>query len=104
MSIILICTPLRFYSERDEDFFFAWLAEIECVSGIKGIGRELHVKIESEEIPEKDLKELFGLFRRYGMQTDQLDVFAGEDKELLQWCRNGLHENVYPAKQVDHGE
>lgn len=78
-SIVLVCTPLQFYTENDEELFFAWIDKIKCITQIKGIGRELHLFIASNEIPSDDLLNLIGLFNRYKFDIKQLRVFMNEN-------------------------
>ena len=54
--LIIICTPLRFYSQGDEELFFEWIKRIKSVESYKGQGRELHLYFLSGQIP------LFGIF------------------------------------------
>ena len=49
-SITLLCTPLRFYTQNDEDMLFKWIKRIKCIKSLKGIGRELHIYIPSSTI------------------------------------------------------
>lgn len=80
-KITLICTPLRFYAENDEYFFFKWLKKIKCVKEFKGVGKELHLEVESNNISNKDLLDLFGIFRRYKFDEKQLKVFMNENNK-----------------------
>ena len=75
-KIVLIFTPLSFYSHEDEDLFFEWINKVNCITGYKGIGTELHVYVSSKEIPFNDFKNLNGLFERYRLENpSQLKVF-----------------------------
>ncbi|MGE0010306.1 MAG: hypothetical protein AB7F19_07285 [Candidatus Babeliales bacterium] len=80
-EIVLICTPLRFYSQNDEDLMFGWLDKIKSVTSYKGIGRELHVYIKSKNIPKLDLLELMGIFDRYKFDAKQLEIFKNESNQ-----------------------
>ncbi|HEV2916638.1 MAG TPA: hypothetical protein VGW78_02725 [Candidatus Babeliales bacterium] len=82
-NIILICTPLRFYTNIDEDLFFQWLDAISCIQEIKGIARELHLYITSDSILNEDLLNLIGLFERYKFDKQQLLVF--KNKQNREW-------------------
>lgn len=99
-DIKLICTPLRFYSNYDEDALFEWLKKIECIGNIQGIGRELHLAISSNKISDIDLENLIGVFRRYGFDMKQLAVFLNEenkewfyDNKIAYW-----HKKVFGKK------
>lgn len=80
-NIILICTPLRFYTENDETLFFEWIHKIKSIKQVKGIGKELHLFIVSNYIPNDDLLDLIGLFNRYKFDIKQLKVFMNEDNK-----------------------
>jgi len=77
-KITLICTPLRFYTKLDEELLFGWLKNIKCIKSLKGIGKELHLYIESNSIPNDDLLNLMGVFDRYKFDANQLKVFMNE--------------------------
>lgn len=74
---VLIFTPLTFFSPEDEDLFFAWIDKVGCVKSYKGIGRELHLEVEPSELTFNDLRNLRGLFSRYGLKN------PGQLKELF---------------------
>jgi hypothetical protein len=80
-NIVLICKPLRFYTENDEALFFGWLEKITCIEQIKGIGKKLHLFIALQHIPNNDLLDLIGLFSRYKFDIKQLRVFMNEDNK-----------------------
>lgn len=79
-EIILIFTPLIYYSAFDEAAFFEWLNKIKCIKSYKGILRELHVIVNST-IDKQDYREFKALFRRYGYDLNQLRVFKEHFKE-----------------------
>ncbi len=62
---ILICTPLRFYCQNDETVYFEWISKIKSIKNVQGIGRELHLTIDTNKISNQDLLDLMGLFARY---------------------------------------
>jgi len=82
-KIILVCSPLRFYTKNDEDLCFKWIKKIKCISKHIGIGRELHLYILSKEIPHNDLLDLMGLFDRYKFDSKQLNVFINDNNKDL---------------------
>jgi len=63
-QIILVCTPLRFYTDNDEALCFEWIEKIKSIDKYHGVGRELHLLVKSNIIPNKDLLDLMGLFDR----------------------------------------
>lgn len=80
---IIILSPLRFYAQHDEQFFFEWLDTFKSIIGIKGIGNELHVEFKSSKISNKELLDLMGMFRRYNFDTQQLTVFKNAKNKVL---------------------
>lgn len=82
-EVILICTPLTFYVENDENAFFEWLNKISCIDKYQGIGRELHLHISSDNISDDELLELFGIFQRYNFDQSQLKRFKNKNNEDL---------------------
>lgn len=85
-QVVLICAPLRFYTQNDESLCFKWIKKITCIKKIKGVGRELHLYIPSPAIPNSDLLELTGLFDRYRFDASQLKVFMNESNK--DWFKN----------------
>lgn len=77
-NVELICTPLRFYNDNDEDFLFAWIHKVKSIKDATGYGRELHLTIEDKNIPNDDLLDLMGIFDRYKFDTKQLEAFKNE--------------------------
>jgi hypothetical protein len=82
-EIVLICTPLRFYTQNDEEQCFRWLKKIKSIDAIQGVGYELHLTIKSNQIANKDLLELIGLFRRYNFDIKQLKLFMNDDNKII---------------------
>lgn len=68
-GITLILTPLEFYSPEDEELFFAWLEKIACLKEYRGVGKELHVIVAQRLITFNELRNLIGLFSRYGLEN-----------------------------------
>lgn len=81
-EIIIVCSPLSFYTEHDEELFFKWIKKIKCIKEYKGIGKALHLHIKSNAISNNDLLDLFGLFDRYKLnEAEQLRVFMNEQNK-----------------------
>lgn len=79
-TIILICSPLKFHVGNDENILFEWLSRIPSIKAIQGVGRELHLSVSSV-IPDEDLLDLMGVFKRYGFDTGQLDILKTESNK-----------------------
>ncbi len=80
-NVILTCKSVWYYSEIDEDLFFAWIKRIPSIIKFKGIGDELHLYIKSNTISNDDLGELIGLFYRYKINMEQLKQFVTDDNK-----------------------
>jgi hypothetical protein len=84
-KIILICTPLLFCTQNDEELFFEWLKKVKCIEKYVGVGDELHLYILSKRITNNDLFELMGVFRRYNFDFSQLKIFMNsKNKEWFE--------------------
>jgi hypothetical protein len=74
---ILKCHKTVFYSQLDEEMFFAGLKKISGVKNIEGQGWDLLFSVPSR-VSEKTLRELLGLFFRYKIDMSQLAQFITE--------------------------
>lgn len=74
---ILKCHKTAFYSQLDEEMFFAGLRRISGVKDIKGEGFDLLFSVPLR-VSGKSLRELLGLFFRYKIDMRQLSQFATE--------------------------
>ena len=101
-QITLVCTPLRFYTHNDEALCFEWIRKIKSIKKYHGAGRALYLSVDSNNIPNKDLLDLMGLFDRYKFDSIQLKVFINAKNKGLFSDANGVgggsYENVYPIK------
>ncbi len=84
-EIVLVCSPLFFFSQNDEDLMFAWLDKVKSIKGSKGNGRELRLFLNDKNIPLEDLWDLMGVFTRYNFDYSQLEVFKTKENE--KWYR-----------------
>lgn len=83
METILVCTPLRFYTETDEALLFQWLKTVPCITTIQGIGKELQLHINNSMVSHDDLLNLIAIFDRYKFDSNQLLVFKNEQNAYL---------------------
>jgi hypothetical protein len=83
METILICSPLRFYTDVDEELLFQWLKAISCVIEIEGVGKELHLRVRNDYMSHEDLLNLIGIFNRYKFDVNQLLVFKNKENAYL---------------------
>ncbi len=75
-----------YFSPGDERAFFEWAERIPCVSRLEGVGKELRLHVRRRRISRACLRELLGLFYRYGVSMRQLAQF--EAPANRSWFRN----------------
>jgi hypothetical protein len=88
----------RFWSEGDERALFDWLERIESVSGVRGQGTTLTLEIR-EPVSDAALRELIGLFTRYGIEMSDLARFEAAGNR--EWFRDRgafWYENVFSPR------
>jgi len=83
METILVCTPLRFYTETDEALLFQWLKAVPCITTIQGVESKLHLHIDNPMIASDDLLNLIAIFDRYKFDANQLLAFKNEENAYL---------------------
>jgi len=71
----LEATGVRYFSSLDEGAFFSWLKAIRSIVNVVGEGRSLYITIDREKLDDDGLRELLGLYRRYGIDRGQLKTF-----------------------------
>ncbi len=86
MNIEIDSTPIEYYSQRDEDSFFQWAAQLDSVASVdQGI-----LSIDSKLVDDLEMRELLALLTRYGLSVDQLRVYA--ESVGMDWVGN---KNAY---------
>ena len=97
MYTILICKGVRFYSRKDEDRFFEWINNIECIEKFDGVRDELYLYISSHDLHDNDLRDLIALFYRYKIDMKQLVIFLNfKNKEWFFESPKGYwHRRVF---------
>ncbi|MBU3061005.1 hypothetical protein KO481_05635 [Nocardia sp. NEAU-G5] len=61
-----------YYSYNDEAAFFGWLDKIPCVKSYVGRGNTLYMEVDPAAVDDENFADLFALFRRYGVDREQL--------------------------------
>jgi hypothetical protein len=84
-SILLIDGP-RFYSQTDEDHFFAWLQSIPEIEKVTGVVRDLEL-IVRRPMDKESLRDLIALMRRYNLDRAPLKPLC--DEQTDEYFRNG---------------
>ena len=65
-------TPIRYFSQKDEDHFFRWAQELSCVSSVdRGV-----LSIDTQLVSDDELRELLALLTRYGLSIEPLRGLA----------------------------
>ncbi len=96
---IIVCKRVRFWSQFDEEAFFAWAARIPGVSACRGVGDEIQLVIPRRRISQQALRELVGLFMRFDIaQMDQLARFLNAtNRRWFADPRKDYHRRVFPT-------
>lgn len=66
---------MSYWSPGDEAAFFAWIQAITGVTGVRGVGRELHISLRSKRLSSNALREFIALYKRYGGDFRELAPF-----------------------------
>ena len=69
--------PVVYYSQLDEDQFFAWSQEIPC---IKSIDRG-YLHIQESEVNEQTMRELLAIMQRYRLSAKPLAALCTPENE-----------------------
>jgi hypothetical protein len=70
-------TPIRYFSQKDEDHFFGWAQEIGCVLSVdRGV-----LSVDAERVADDELRELLALLTRYQLSIEPLRVLANPCNE-----------------------
>jgi hypothetical protein len=73
--------PMQYLSSGDEMAFFAWVHSIPGVVGVRGLGRELHIRLKSKRLSQNSLREFIALYHRYRGDLAELAQFANSSNE-----------------------
>jgi hypothetical protein len=93
--LLRITEPKLYFAPRDEDHFYEWLQQTAFIKKIEGIPGGVEATIEGE-IEREELYELVALFRRYGLDPNELREICDEQT----FGEAGEHRKVYPRKDV----
>jgi hypothetical protein len=86
MAELIWTAPMHYYSRSDEAAFFGWLQSIPGVTGIRGQGQEIVIRLKSKKLSQTALRELLALYRRYGGDMSELQQFANDTN--CSWFQN----------------
>lgn len=78
-STLLISGP-RFYSQADEDHFFAWLQSIPEIEKVTGVVRDLELTVR-RPMDKESLRDLIALMRRYNLDRGPLRPLCAEQTD-----------------------
>jgi hypothetical protein len=54
---ILTCKSVLFYSKNDENAFYEWLKNIDCIDEISAASDEVYLHIASDKLHDHDLRD-----------------------------------------------
>ena len=86
MITTLVSNGPLYYSQGDEDAFFAWLQHIGCVNRVRGEGATLHILLKTRTVSDAELRELIALFHRYQLEKRPLAQFLTTENRA--WFRD----------------
>lgn len=93
--LLRISEPRRFYCEPDEDYFFAWLQNIEAVKAVMGTPDGLDLTIQVP-IDRTSFYELVGLLTRYQLNRTSLrPLCEGHTDPWFTDSKNYWYESVF---------
>ena len=98
--LVLECKRVKFFGPCDKDAFFEWIERIKFITRCEGERDSILLYSRSKRINNEDLRNLYGLFRRYKVDTKQLEVFVNKkNKDIFEYLKKGFSICVYPAKR-----
>jgi hypothetical protein len=86
-----------YWSPGDEDAFFHWLRSIKAVRSWRGAATSLELTFARRKISERDLRELYGLCRRCGVDVKPLEQLNSPRSKRVQSLLSAYHRNVWPS-------
>jgi len=95
-----------YYSDFDEDNFFAWIKRVTSVTDINGDRDELIIKVDIPRFNSTDLLELLAVFRRYRIDLRVLGrLETSENRSWFNDRSKWWHAYVFgDAKWNDPGQ
>jgi hypothetical protein len=78
--VLFIDGPSPFYSQTDEDHFFAWLESIPAIKKVTGRERGLELVVE-RPIDKESLRDLIALMTRYDVNRRPLKPLCDEQED-----------------------
>lgn len=87
-----------YYSHGDEKRFFDGLKKNPAVGDVRGIGRDLIIRIKKSSLNQDATRDLIALLWRYGITLKPLRVLSREKK--FAWLRDKdgyWHKSMFSA-------
>ncbi|HAD09288.1 MAG TPA: hypothetical protein DCF62_07405 [Porticoccaceae bacterium] len=75
--LIIDTQPVVYYSQLDEDHFFAWAQEIPCIKSID-CG---YLHIQESEVDEQAMRDLLAILERYRLSAKPLAALCTPENE-----------------------
>jgi len=91
----ITCKRVIYYSQFDEDNFFAWIKSIACIKSFEGARDELYLDLVDRELTKEDICELAALLYRYKIKMSQLLPFISENnKAAVESWKKQIYKDV----------
>ncbi len=94
--VIFTCKRIKFYSPADKDNFFAWVKKSKHIKEFKGEKDNILLYVK-KKLTNLELLDLVSLFRRYKINTKQLEIFNNSER-LLDGYKEYSSYCIYPSK------
>jgi hypothetical protein len=94
--IILECKKIRFYSTNDKNAFFEWIKKAKYIKEFKGEKDKILLYVK-KKLTNPEALDLVALFRRYKINTKQLEIFFDSERSLEDYKQHSSY-CVYPSK------
>lgn len=79
-TVLVIDSPSPFFSQADEDHFFAWLQSVPAIKEVTGRGRSLELIVE-RPIDKESLRDLIAVLTRYDVDRRPLRPLCDERED-----------------------
>lgn len=91
----MIAERVVYFSEHDESAFFEWIKKIPCIVNAHGIGTNIHLKIDIDNLDKSQFIEIIAVYERYHIDKRPL---AALDRSAF---RDWLHDrNAYWYRDI----
>ncbi len=104
-ELILTHKPSLFFSKDDEKLCLRWIKKIKSIVKTEKSNNQFYLYTNSNIIPAEDIYNLIALFRRYGGDSQQLQVFINPHNKDFFERLDGIdmenYHKVYPQREIE---